>query len=53
MSIGIAFALDKIGNKDQNTDRKSLYGKYLRQIFGRKIVVTPYPTRVYVEFFVH
>jgi hypothetical protein len=43
----------KIGNKDQNTDRKSLCHKYLRQILRRKFAVTPYAVRVYVEFFVH
>ena len=42
----------KTGNKDQNTERKSLCGKYLRKIFGQKFAVTPYTVRVYVKFFV-
>jgi hypothetical protein len=32
---------------------KSLQHKELRQIFGRKFAVSPYPIRLYVEFFVH
>jgi hypothetical protein len=43
----------KMDNKSQNTERKSLRCKYLRQIFRQKFVITPLAVRVYVEFFVH